>query len=245
MTTGGLCPGSCNSAYHKAKALYAAQVGQYETHLAKLKDGDAVPEPPEPVEIRPWYGHPVWCFRCQAVISRELAELDELAARLAQLPPGIRAAAETPREHVNVQVSRSPASPSPAVDTLDDLAGWLRMWEEKYRHLRRWNPSPPPRGHLADRLTAGIEWLGARAGDILASPFGGQFGEETRRWHGSLRALTHSASYARHVKKPCPKCHRYTLWERVGETYISCVYEPCGFLPTREELDAATNVGVA
>jgi hypothetical protein len=241
-----ICPGSCNTAYRKAKALGEAQVTEYQAQLEALRGGDPVPDPPEAPNLpRPWWGDPVWCGRCQVVISRELAELDELASRIAQLPPGIRAAAESTREDVKVDVSRSPVSPSPAADTLDDLAGWLCVWEEKYRHLRGWRLAPPLRGHLADQMTAGIEWLGARTSSILAGPFGQPFGEETRRWHAALRALTHSASYARHVKKPCPKCKRYMLWERVGEDYISCQYEPCGYRPTREELNAATDTGAA
>jgi hypothetical protein len=232
------CPGSCNSGYRKARAIYEDALAKYEAALEKLADGDEVPGPPEQPDTRPWLGDPVWCSRCTAIIRRELAELDDLAAMLSALPPGIRAAAEGTREHVKVATSRAAASPSPSGDDLDELAGWLAGWEDEYRRLRAW-PSSPQRGHLATAITSGIAWLSTHLDGILASPFAQEAGEETRRWHAELRSKTHAASYARHVKKPCPGCKRYTLWEKVGEEYISCVYEDCSRRLTHAELDAS------
>lgn len=234
-----LCPGTCNSAYRKAHALYGDALAKYGAVLEKLADGDKVPEPPEAPDVRPWLGDPVWCSRCTAVIRRELAEMDDLAAMLAALPPGIRAVVEGTREHVKVATSRVAASPSPAGDDLDELASWLQAWEDEYRHLRGW-PSPPQRGGLASKITSGVAWLGGHLDGILTAPFAQDVGEETRRWHAELRAKTHAASYARHVKLPCPGCKRYLLWEKVGEEYIACMNPDCNRRITRAELDAET-----
>ncbi len=233
-----ICPGSCNSSYRRATALYHAAVAAYDQQLAALPEGDPVPEPPAPPDVTPWEGDPVWCSRCQTVIRRSLAELDDLAAQLAAIPPGVRPASDVRREAVKVTVSQGHPSPSPSADVLDELQRWLTGWEGDYRQERGW-PSPPPRGLLSTVITASCAWLGEHLSGpagLLAWPHAEDFGSQALRWHRELRARAHASSFARHVKKPCPACTRYTLWERVGEDYVSCVYQECGRRLTREEL---------
>ena len=235
-----VCPGSCNSHYRRVTALYQAARAAYDDQVSRLQEGEPVPDPPEPPDVQPREGEPVWCSRCQAVVHRSLAEIDDLAAQLAHIPPGVRPASDTRREAVKVTVSQGHPSPSPAVDVLDELQRWLTTWEADYRHFRGW-PSAPQRGVLSTVVTASCAWLGEhlteRPAGLLAWPHAEDFGSQVLRWHRELRARAHAASFARHVKRPCPSCRRYTLWERVGDDYIACVYEDCGRRLTREDLD--------
>jgi len=231
------CPGTCNAEYRKLKAIYDDAVRRYDATLASLPDGAPVPDPPHPPRLRAFEGRPVWCGRCASVIRIQLAELDELAALLAALPPGIRPASDTPRNPGKVDGTPAIQSPSPAGDDLDELERWLAGWERDWRHARGW-PSPPKRGVLATPITTMVAWLGLRLDAIVAdADYGERFGLETFRWHRVMRRKSHAASFSRFVRQPCPSCKRYTLWEKVGEPYISCVYEPCARRLTREDLE--------
>lgn len=238
------CPGSCNSEYRKVRAIYDAAVAAYDGQLARLADGDEVPDPPPVPELRPWEGYPVWCRRCTAQVRVRLAELDELAAMLAVLPPGIRPASDGQRVDQRVSGTPEARSPSPSGDELDELQRWLLGWEATWRQANAW-PSPPQRGILARTITSAVAWLGAHLDDLLASQeHSQQFGGDVSQWHSRLRRTVHAASFARFVKKPCPSppkgCGRFTLWEKVGEPYISCVNPDCGRRLTREELELET-----
>lgn len=242
------CPGSCNSAYRKARALYDAQLGAYHAELLKRGDTDPIPEQPVVPDIRPWLGEPVWCQRCQATIKRELAELDELAALLAMLPPGVRAATASQRERVKVSGTKVEESPSAGAETLEELSAWLRAEESAARvhrvHIPGMDTSSgadpvPRRGYLATELTTIIAWVHHHADSILIDPDHAEgFGTETRRWHRELTNAAHAASAAKHVKQPCPRCKRFTIWETVGDDYLRCLNEDCNRRLTRAELYA-------
>jgi hypothetical protein len=231
------CPGSCNARWRKAAALHQAAVAAHLSALAGLPPGAKAPDPPVPPDISPWHGEPVFCQRCQSQVRAELAELDDLAAMLAALPPGVRPATPDRREPVKVSGSKAAPSPSPAADDLDELAGWLRSWEAVARHE---DDPRPRRGFLATEVTTLVAWLYHHFGALITDPdVAADFGAETRRWHRELTAKAHAASYSRHVKKPCPGCGRYTLFEKPGEDYIACAYEDCRRRLTRAELDLA------
>lgn len=242
------CPGSCNSAFRKARALYDAQLAAYHAELLKRGDTDPIPEQPQPPDIRPWLGEPVWCQRCQATIKRELAELDELAALLAMLPPGVRAATASQRERVKVSGTKVEESPSAAAETLEELSSWLRAVESQARvhrvHIPGMDTSAgadpvPRRGYLATELTTIIAWVYHHADDILIDQdMAPGFGSEVRRWHRDLTMAAHAASAAKHVKEPCPRCKRYTLWQTAGEDYIRCINDDCQRRLTRAELES-------
>jgi hypothetical protein len=239
--TSTLCPGTCNSKYRRARAVYEAEVAQHALTVERLTDAglaDKIPVPPTPPAVDPVYGDPVWCSRCAAIIRRELAELDELASSLANLPPGIRPASDGTRERVKVTGSVAVASPSPTGDDLDDLYRWLAEWETWYRKLRSWD-SPPPRGYLNDRITASVNWLSGRLDGLLVTGEAEPFGIEVRGWHRELVAKTHSARAAKHVKKPCPRCGKFQMWEEIGKDYVRCHNEDCNRMMTREELNQA------
>ena len=241
------CPGTCNSGWRRLKALYDKALEEYpralEEHARKvqgLKDGDPVPDPPAPPappENGPWYGAPVWCGRCQSVIRTELSRLDDLAGHLFALPPGVRPAVSSPRERVRVSGSHGTPSPSPGGDSLLELGGWLREWEAV---AKREDDPRPRRDFLAREMTTVTAWLYAHFELlILRADIAADFGAEVRGWHRELTAATHSAAAAKHVKQPCPRCRRYTLWEQAGEEYLRCINEDCNRRLTRAELDTA------
>lgn len=236
------CPGSCNSRYRKARALYQAELTQYHALLLKVEDPAMAGDPPKPPDIQPWQGEPVWCPRCQAAIRRQLAELDDLAAMVAALPPGIRPAVSGTREHVKVSGSREQASPSGTTDDLDEFASWLRSWESAYRDT---DPLAR-RGWLATEITTGVSQLLFHFDAMIANgDYARDYGDEVKGWHRGLTARAHAASASKHVKKPCPRCSQYTLWEDLGADYIRCVNEDCNRRLTRSELEAGTEVALA
>lgn len=242
MGEDGRCPGSCNSGYRKAWTIYDAALADYTAALDRTASGQAVPDPPETPTITPWLGEPVWCTRCQSVIRRELYELDDLAALVAATPPGIRPAITGQRQHVKVSGTRGTASPSPGGDLLEELAHWLRNWESAYRK----EDPQARRGYLASEITTGIAWLGHHFDSIIIHPdLACDFGSETRTMHRELTAASHAGSAAKHVKKPCPRCKNYTLWENIGDDYITCVNDDCNRRLTRADLEAETEAGAA
>jgi len=234
----GNCPGTCNSQWRKDHALYRAKLAEYDAALAGLVPGDLVPNPPAPPESRPWAGQPVWCSRCMTLIKAELDELDDLIAGLARLPPGIRPAAANRRERVRVTTSRGKPSASPPGDDLEEFGRWLRDWEAA---AKKEDWPRPRRGFLATEATTIIGWLYHHFELLILDPDAAEdFGAEVRAWHRTLSDKAHYGSMPRHVKKRCPACKRYTLFERPGDEYISCVYENCNGRFTAAELEART-----
>jgi hypothetical protein len=234
------CPGSCNRRAREVTALHREALARYDDALEAAADGDPVPDVPERPEVRWWPGEPVWCGRCTAKIRSRLAELDELASSLANLPPGVRPASRH-RDHVKVATSRAHKSPAPAGDDLGYLEWWLLSWESAYRELKGWD-SPPPRGVMSSVITASAQWISTRLDQVLQCGFAYDFGVEAILLHNRLKAVANAAAEYQHVTDPCPRCKRYLLFQRAGEPYIVCHYEPsagdqCGLHLTREELD--------
>lgn len=237
------CPGTCNARYRREQALFKAAQAEHDQIAQRLTDADMadrIPPPPKPPATRPMQGEPVWCPRCKAVIRRELVDLDDLAMSLAALPPGIRPAFDGSAEQIRSARSIWAPSPSPAADDLDELYSWLVAWEGYYREVRQWD-NAPPRGYLADRITSVVNWLAGKFDGLLMTELAEPFGLETRAWHRELITKTHSARSAKHVKKRCPRCDLFTLWEEIGKDYIRCVNTDCNRMMTREELDDANS----
>ena len=232
MSQDGYCPGSCNNQYRKAQALYKEALRSYGLAMEHWQPATAVPEPqkPEPPEIKPWYGEPVYCPRCRATIHRELAELDDLAALHAVQEPSL--GGFDPDGPGRVGGSQDPRSPSSVTDDLDELAGHIREWEG----IIRGQDPRPRRGFLASEITTVIAWLSAHFDSIIVrEDIAEDFGTEVRRWHRELLSKVKAGSGRKHLKKPCPRCRLYTLWQGDGKTYIECVNEDCGRKLTREE----------
>ena len=217
MSSEEACPGPENRRYREAWDTYRQALDSYDP----LDSAQSRPDPPE---IQPRPGDPVWCGDCAARISLRLAELDELAGLLAATADGLRGDGEAER----VSGSAEPASPSRAADDLDEMWGMLSGWETIYRDLNGWL-SPPPRGELARRETACVNWLRRHLKGILASPVAADFGLEILQWHregeGSAKAGR------RTVRKPmrCPShnCRMLSLFWTEGDKDVHCMNPSC------------------
>jgi hypothetical protein len=225
------CPGNCNRRFREAREAYGQAMLAYDP----LDPDQSRPEPPE---IRPWPGEPVWCARDAARIGRELAELDEVASLLAASADGYTSASSDQR----VSGSPSHPSPSPAGDDLDELVSVLAGWEDAYREVRGW-PSPPRRGSLASRLTSCVAWLATHLPGILAHEgIGEPFGSEICTWHREMVAKAKAG--ARKIRKPlrCPGCGLLTLVWDEGEPDVRCGNRDCAVVMSYSTYEAEIQV---
>lgn len=231
------CNGPCNSHYRKTRALYEKAVADHADKIAKLEPGEEAPEPPQPPEVTPWPGEPVWCLKCQALIHRELHEIDLLAALVATGDPRTRSLDE--EGAVKIRHAPGPGSPSSAMDCLEELDEWLRSWEAV---ARKEGDTPPRHGFLAKEVTEIVAWLRFHFDRImLDTDIASDFGKETRRWHRELASFAAAGQANKHRKKPCPRCRLYTLWWTIGANYVRCVNEDCGRMLTISEYEAIGN----
>lgn len=232
------CPGSCNYRWREAQALYKQALADYDPL-------DAHQERPQPPQIRPVRGTP-WCERDQAVIRRDLADLDDLAALLDAMSDGGRG--QRPGAQMPKGKRHGGPSPSPTGDLLEQLAGDLREWESRVRGgvpLAR-------RGYLATETTTMIAWLlshFARAitmadltttPDGRAVPFAVKFGEGIRWWQKRLRAIAKAGTGTHHRPVRCPRCGELAVWWTEGDEHAVChgKNNTCGRLIGLDELDA-------
>src|SRR5580704_3226334 len=240
MVTLADCPGSCNYRHREAQAAYKQALADYDPL-------DARQSRPDPPEIRPWPGTPVWCARCAAVIRRELTELDYLAAMLAQAADGQRG--QRPGAKMPAGKQHGAPSASPAADLLEELAGDLREWESEVRGgepLTR-------RGHLDTETSMMVAWLCgqghfARAmatvrpslmPDGRTVPWAAKFGDGVRQWHRKLARITKAGSGTHHRGVRCPRCEEMAVWWTEGDDYAVCHGKgnTCGRLIGLDELD--------
>lgn len=222
------CPGSCNAAYMRAKAIRDVAYTEYEAlwDLYQSNPND-YPEPvkPEPLRLAAIPGEPVWCLRCAATIRRELAELDDLAARLVRESEGLRAAGDASAPKVAGSKDRS--SPSPLLDLLDELESELRAYEDDLRG----RPATARRGWLTSALTATIDWLCAHFDQAITHPaYAKDLGRDIRTWHRRLRGAGHAGMVRHRLKKPCPRCDQMSLQWEEGADHVQCVRPECGRL---------------
>lgn len=225
--TGQPCPGPENRRYRDAWKAYRQALADYDPL-------DAEQSRPEPPDLDPWPGAPVWCSDCTSRIGRCLAELDDLAARLAAEADGYATSAEAER----IPGSGEPASPSQAADDLNELHAMLSGWETAYRELEGWL-SAPPRGDLARRETSCIDWLRRHLPGILVSDVAADFGTEILQWHAEFCASAKAG--VRTLRKPlrCPSCRMFTLFWTEGEQHVFCRNEDgCGRILSLAEYEA-------
>jgi hypothetical protein len=242
--TGPACPGPCNARHRKAQEAldaYAEAVRLWE----KYPIGNPPAEPEVPT-VSPWPGEPVYCGRCQALIRRELAELDDLAAIRLAGADGHRRGPGAER----VAGSRGTPSPSPSVDDIDELASMLRGWESVARGQ---DDTPPRRGFLAREITTVICWLIAHLDEILArEEIAADFATEVRIWHKRLCASEKAGTGRHHLPVPCRRCGQKSLEAAEGEEYVECVNMNfgdhggrCGLLLSRDEYDLEAQAWLA
>lgn len=204
------CPGSCNRAYRESRVADERALRTW-TETDPADRGDR----PAKSRIEPVLGDPVWCGRCASGIRKMLVELDDLAAMYAAEADGHRSGPGGER----VSGSTGRRSPSPAADDLDELYGVLHGWESA---LRGEDPQAR-RGFLANNITSVVTWLSSHFDTAISHPdIAPDFGQDVRRWHKTLRALT-KAGADRHTKKrACPRCDLRTLTWREGDDDVEC-----------------------
>lgn len=218
-----ICPGPCNTHYRHAYRAYQEQMRAHEQALIAW-DGTpgTAPVPPEPPTIRPWLGDPIWCRRCTTTLRQELAELDDLASLYAARVDGHKEISL----HAPITGTPTLASPSPAVEDLDELERWLRDWRAVYSGTQ----TPARQGLLANAITTGVAWLLARCEAILARPeFGVDFGRELHAWHHRLAAAARATTTIHRKPLRCPACHMLRLEHRDGDDVVRCANPGCGF----------------
>ena len=160
----------------------------------------------------------------------QLAELDDLAALLAAIPD-----LSAKSEEARVSGSRNAPSPSPSMDDLDELAGWLRDWQSA---LQGTDPIAR-RGYLATAITTGVHWLALHFDPIITHPdMAEDFGTELRKWHRTLTAKAKAGTGVRHMPKRCPRCRAYTLWRSDGDRYVKCADQDCARYLSLDEYEA-------
>lgn len=216
MAADGNCPGPCNARYREAQEAWREDLALYDP----LDPAQSRPQPPD---VTPWPGDPVWCGGCAARISQRLGVLDDLASTLERYADGHRDAPDTPL----VAGTGAAMSPSEAKDTADDLAHMLGGWEHAYRELKGW-PYPRREEDTMSWVTACSAWLHARLTVILASPIAEDFGTEILSWHRDLASRTKAGKRA--LRKPlrCPGCSLLTLVWTEGEESVRCGHADCG-----------------
>lgn len=221
------CPGSCNRRYREART-------EYKQALADYDPLDSAQSRPDPPDINPWLGDPVWCGPCASKIRLKLAELDDLIALAKATADGQKQSDAAERVSGTSDEARSP---SRAGDDEDELAAMLTGWERAYRDLRRW-PSPAPRGDLASVETTCIAWLLHHLNGILRSPVAEDFGLEILQWHREFTSGTKAG--VRTLRKPmrCPSCQYLTLVWTEGEQQVLCNNPACNRILSLADYDA-------
>lgn len=236
----GECPGSCNSRWRKAQALWQEALRKHaEEAVAAVDAGEQVPDQPEAPEIKPWPGDPVWCSRCQYRLHEELSELDTLAALLSAVPPLSQASEDDGAGKVTG--TKAEKSASPRIDDLEELAEWLRSWESAARET---DPGYR-RDYLATEITRLVSWLTFHFDTLITHPDKAEdFGGEIGRWHREMSRKAAAGQARRHKKQPCPRCGLYTLWWVIGEEYVRCINEDCCRVLSLSDYDDLTSAPV-
>lgn len=228
------CPGSCDFRYREARDAYKAALAAYDP----LDPEQSRPEPPA---IRPVPGAPWWCYRCQPVIRRELAELDDPAAMLASAADGQRG--RRPGAKLPARRQAGSPSPSPTADLLSglfaDVCAWERVSLGQPRARRGFLATARSQviAQLVDQFDTVIATgILVKAGDVRV-PFAVAFGEGVRRWHKRLVRLTSAGTGTHHKPVRCPRCEQLSLYWTEGDDHVECRNQACGRLISLDEYD--------
>jgi hypothetical protein len=226
------CIGPCNSRYRRVIADYRDALSEWHEHAAARLPGDSEPAKPEEPDLRPWPGAPVWCGRCQALIRRQLAELDDLGSIVIAFNDGHRTATD---HDSRVSGSKTAPSPSATGDDIDDLVDCLLGWES----VHRGEDPKARRGDLATVLTTVTSWIVAHFDPMITNPdYAADLGSEIRTWHFRLSARGKAGTGRTPRHLPCPRCQHRSLVQEQGDGYIECTNPGCGRLLSMDDYDA-------
>lgn len=228
-----VCVGGCNRQWREAQVAYARADQEWQSYEPRTRG-----ERPQPPNLTPTMGYPIWCVRDASRVRTQLAELDDLAAHLLASSDGHRQPSGQPK----VAGSRGAPSPSPAVDTIDELYGDLHGWETAYR-----GEDPiARRGFLAPAVTTVVAWLSQHFDGIIAHPdIGEDFGRDVSRWHRELITRTKTGTGLHRKKMVCPRCEFKSLTWREGDEYVCCENNLCGRLLSLDEYEVYERASLA
>ncbi|HLU99153.1 MAG TPA: hypothetical protein VKZ89_20150 [Thermobifida alba] len=223
------CPGPCNRHWRAARDAHADAIDTWAA-----ADPETRGQAPDPPDLTPVPGEPVWCRRCAGAVRAALADLDNLAAILTAASDGHRGHAD---DTGRIRSTKTSPSPSPAADLLDELYGDLCKVETDWREVCGYGPRPA-RGRGASALTTVIAWLGHHLTDILAHPGSVDFGLRVLRWQRRLQAAAKARPPGRRKPAPCPRCDRRTLIFEDDRELVRCENLDCNRVMTVDEYDA-------
>lgn len=228
MTT---CPGVCNAGYWREQRDHAGAMVAHElavmSWLDALAEWEEVPagprprepHPPEPPRIIAVEGDPVWCLRCAHRGYTDLLRIGDLAVNLVRGWDGHRGAAASEGGR-----SANTPSPSPAVETVDQLYGDLAVLEHAHRSRSGYAPRPD-RGRGVTGLQMMTGWFAAEHYRLITGPDAEDYGTTLLSWRRRLEQLTGMHRDTRARPAPCPSCDRRALvlqddgWTRCRRCY--------------------------
>ncbi|ASU81517.1 hypothetical protein CDO52_00800 [Nocardiopsis gilva YIM 90087] len=223
------CPGPCNRTWRQLRDTHADALDAWAAAAPEHR-GD----PPDPPEVEPVPGEPVWCRRCAGAIRHSLADLDNLSALIAAEADGHRGRGD---DSDKVRRSKGTPSPSPAADLIDALYGDLTHWEAVYREAIGAG-TRPERSRGATALTISISWLSVHLDGVLTWPWSVDMGLAVLRWQRRLQATAKARPPARRKPFPCPRCDRRTLIYEEDRDLIRCENPDCCRVLSIDEYDA-------
>lgn len=211
------CPGGCNAGYWREQRDYAQAVLAHELAVMAYLDALAEweetpagprprePRPPEPPRIVPAEGDPVWCLRCAHRVYQDLLRIGDLAVNLVRGWDGHRGSGASEGGR-----SANTPSPSPAVDSADQLYGDLAVLEHAHRTRSGYAPRPD-RGRGTTGLQMMCGWFAAEHYRLITGPDAEDYGITLLRWRRRLEQLTGMQSDTQPRPAPCPGCDKRAL----------------------------------
>lgn len=211
------CVGPCNAGYWREQRDHAAAMIAHELAVASWLDALAEweetpagprprePHPPAPPRLIAWEGDPVWCLRCAHRVYQDLLRIGDLAVNLVLGWDGHRSAAASEGGR-----SANAPSPSPAVDTADQLYGDLAVIEAAHRTRSGYAPRPD-RGRGTTGLQMMTGWFAAEHNRLITGPDAEEYGTMLLRWRRLLEQLTGLHRDTQHRRAPCPGCDERAL----------------------------------
>lgn len=213
----GPCPHRCNTRYRAA-------LRDHDTALnAWIQRGCTGPEP-EPIDIEPWPGDPVYCRRCASIVRGALRELPLAYTALASVKFLTRTASAEEERRGRCGV---PPSPSPGADHAEEILRTTTAWEDELRQHLRHRAATDTFGDPASTLTAAAEYLNAHwAAMIGREECAADFGAEISQLHRIAVAMVKNKPVRKFLDVPCPSCDIRALIQEEGLArkpwYVEC-----------------------
>lgn len=188
-----------------------------------IADGYTGPEP-DPVELEPWLGDPVYCPRCASVIRAALRELPLAYTALASVKLLTRTASADEERRARSDV---PPSPSPGADHADEILRTTTAWEDDLRRHLGHQSATDQFGDPHATLTAAVEYLNTHwTAMVTRVECAADFGSETWRLHATAVAMVKNKPVRRYLPAPCPSCDARALIQEEGIAkkpwYVEC-----------------------